>query len=102
GPVRVPAQVLTAAASRGGSLRAKHAQQAVRLVVDAGREPERVCNAGRGRTGQNLPKPRLRERLAGGGVQDLAGGVAREPVALLGEDVDPPVTEVPNQQRAGG
>ena len=58
-------------------LRAQDAQQAVLLVVDACGEPERVGAAGCRGTGQQAPQARLGERLAGGGVADLAGYLVR-------------------------
>ena len=45
-------------------LRAQDARQAVRLVVDAGGEPERVGAAGCRGTGQQAARARLGERLA--------------------------------------
>src|SRR5205807_1526180 len=56
---------------------AQDAQQAVLLVVDAGGEPERVGAAGCRGTGQQAPQARLGERLAGGGIADLAGYLVR-------------------------
>jgi hypothetical protein len=45
-------------------LRAQDARQAVRLVVDAGGEPERVGAAGCRGTGQQAQQAQLGERLA--------------------------------------
>jgi len=45
-------------------LRAQDARQAVRLVVDAGGEPERVGAASCRGTGQQAPRAQLGERLA--------------------------------------
>src|SRR6185437_2658330 len=81
--------------------RAQDAQQAVLLVVDAGGEPERVGAAGRRRAGQQAPQAGLGERLAGGPDTDLAGDMTGEVMAVLGDDVDPAVPEVADQQRAG-
>src|SRR4029077_12044782 len=82
-------------------LGAQDAEQAVLLVVEAGGEPQRGGAAvGRG-AGQQAPQAGLGERLAGGGVPDQAGDPVREVMALLGQNVDPAVTEVTDQQRAG-
>jgi hypothetical protein len=86
---------------RRALLRAQYAEQAVLLVVDTRGEPERVGAAGRRSTGQQTPQARLGERLAGRLVNDLTGDVVAEVTAVLGNDVDPPVTEVADEERAG-
>ena len=82
-------------------LRVQDAQQAVLLVVDAGGEPERVVPPVVAVPGQQAPQARLGERLAGGGAADLAGYLVRVASAVLGKDVDPAVTDVAGQERAG-
>ena len=61
----------------GGVLGAQDAEQAVLFVVDARGEPEGVGAAGYGGAGEQAPQARLGERLAGGGVLDLARDAVR-------------------------
>src|ERR1700761_5555102 len=86
---------------RRGALRPQYAEQSVLLVVDSGGEPERVGATVRRRPGQQAPQARLGERLAGRLHIDLARDAVREVTALLGNDVDPAVTEVADEERAG-
>src|SRR3984885_195545 len=81
-------------------LRAQYAEQSVLLVVDPGGKPERVGAAVRRRPGQQSPQARLGERLAGRLHIDLTRDVVCEVTAVLGNDVDPAVTEVANEERA--
>src|SRR6202042_3779676 len=65
------------------------------------REPERVGATGRRSTGQQTPQARLGERLASRLVNDLTRDVVFVVTAVLGNDVDPAITEVADEERAG-
>src|SRR3984957_15486061 len=69
------------------------AEQAVLLGVEACGEPQCVGAAVGRRAGQQAPQAWLSERLARRGDPDQAGDLVREVMALLGQDVDPAVTE---------
>ena len=80
-------------------LRAQDAEQAVLLVVEARGKPQRVGATVGHRAGQQAPQAWLSERLP---VEVRNGGdPVREVMALTRQNVDPTVTEVTDQQRAG-
>src|ERR1700735_4187539 len=100
GPAQSP--VSQSRCARRAVLRAQYAEQSVLLVVDTRSEPERVGPTGRRSTGQQAPQARLGERLAGRLVNGLARDVVSEGTVVLGNDVDPAITEVADEERAGG